>query len=263
MSSIVTPQGIVHYETYGSGAPVILLHGWLGSWGLWQPTMEALGRRYRCYALDFWGFGESGKKRDSYQVDDFMELVKQFMDALGIESAPLIGHSMGGTTALGTALRYPERVRQVCVIGSPIVGSSLSVFLKLAGVPWIGSLVRNLPDLLALGLRLFAPVITRDPARWYPMITRDISRTTVESFFSSIGSLRRTDLRPQLPTMQMPVTGVYGLRDVIVHPRQHAVLSRGVRHAQIALMPRSGHFPMLDEPEVYLEHVCAFLENHQ
>ena len=68
MSSIVTDQGIVHYETYGSGAPVILLHGWIGSWGLWQPTMEALGRHYRCYALDFWGFGESGKKRDSFLV---------------------------------------------------------------------------------------------------------------------------------------------------------------------------------------------------
>jgi len=263
VSSIVTPQGIVHYETYGSGAPVILLHGWLGSWGLWQPTMEALGRRYRCYALDFWGFGESGKKRDSYQVDDFMELVKQFMDALGIESAPLIGHSMGGTTALGTALRYPERVRQVCVIGSPIVGSSLSPFLKLAGVPWIGSLVRNLPDQLAFGLRVFAPVITRDPARWYPMITRDISRTTVESFFSSINSLGRTDLRAQLPSVRLPVTGVYGLRDVIVQPKQHAVLSQTVKHAHIAVMPRSGHFPMLDEPEAYLKHISAFLENHR
>lgn len=261
MSSIVTPQGIVHYETYGSGMPVILLHGWLGSWGLWQPTMEALGARYRCYALDFWGFGESGKKRESYQVSDFMDLVKQFMDALGIEAAPLIGHSMGGTTALGTAVRYPERVRRVCVIGSPIVGSSLSVFLKLAGIPWIGSLVRNLPSLLAFGLRLFAPLITRNPKLWYPMITRDISRTTVESFFSSIGSLGRTDLRPHLNGMQIPVMGVYGMRDVIVHPKQYAVLQASIRHARIAIMPRSGHFPMLDEPELYLGHIRTFLEN--
>ena len=61
MSSIVTDQGIVHYETYGSGRPVILLHGWLGSWSYWLSTMEALRRGYRCYALDFWGFGESDK----------------------------------------------------------------------------------------------------------------------------------------------------------------------------------------------------------
>jgi pimeloyl-ACP methyl ester carboxylesterase len=260
VSSIVTDQGIVHYETYGYGAPVILLHGWLGSWGLWQPTMEALGRQYRCYALDFWGFGESGKKRDSYAVGDFMALVAQFMDALGIEKAPLVGHSMGGTTALGTAIRTPERVTKVCVIGSPIVGSSLSVLLRLAGVPWIGSLVRQTPAALKFGVRLYAPRITRRPGEWYPMIARDLSATTVASFFSSIGSLRRTDLRPRLHEVQVPTLGIYGLRDVIVHPRQYEPLKAGVKQASIEIMPNSGHFPMLDEPEAYLSLIKAFLD---
>ena len=106
MSSITTDQGIVHYEVYGRGRPVILLHGWLGSWGLWQETMAYLGRFYRTYALDFWGFGESGKKRDTYDVQDFVSLVDQFMDQLGIAQAPLVGHSMGGTVSLAVAIRY-------------------------------------------------------------------------------------------------------------------------------------------------------------
>jgi len=96
VSSITTDQGILHYEVYGRGKPVILLHGWLGSWGLWQETMTFLGQYYRTYALDFWGFGESGRKLDTYLVNDFVALVDQFMDKLGIESAPLVGHSMGG-----------------------------------------------------------------------------------------------------------------------------------------------------------------------
>ncbi|HQV95968.1 MAG TPA: alpha/beta hydrolase, partial [Anaerolineales bacterium] len=70
MSSITTDQGIVHYEVFGRGKPVILLHGWLGSWGLWQETMAYLGKSYRTYALDFWGFGESGKKRETYAIQD-------------------------------------------------------------------------------------------------------------------------------------------------------------------------------------------------
>jgi pimeloyl-ACP methyl ester carboxylesterase len=258
MSSIVTDQGMVHYETYGTGSPVILLHGWIGSWGLWQPTMEALGAHYRCYALDFWGFGESGKKRDSYAVSDFMELVRQFMDALGIAQAPLIGHSMGGTTSLGTAMRYPDRVTKVCVIGSPIVGTSLSIFLQLAGVPWIGSLVRRLPVLLKLGIRAASPIITRD-RKWYDMVSRDISATTVDSFFSSIGSLRRTDLRPRLNEVKVPTMGLYGQRDVIVHPKQYEPLRQGVPHARIEVLPKSGHFPMLDEPEHYLSIIRSFL----
>jgi pimeloyl-ACP methyl ester carboxylesterase len=260
MSSIVTDQGMVHYETYGTGSPVILLHGWIGSWGLWQPTMEALGAYYRCYALDFWGFGESGKKRASYAVADFMELVRQFMDALGIAHAPLIGHSMGGTTSLGTTIRYPDRITKVCVIGSPIVGTSLSIFLQLAGVPWIGSLVRQSPALLKLGIRAASPLITREP-KWYSMVSRDISATTAESFFSSIGSLRRTDLRPRLNEIRVPTMGLYGSRDVIVHPRQYEPLRQGVPHARIEVMPRSGHFPMLDEPDQYLRIIRSFLDD--
>ena len=109
MSSITTDQGIVHYEVYGRGRPVILLHGWVGSWGLWQETMAYLGRYYRTYALDFWGFGDSGKKRETYAVQDFVGLVDQFMDHLGIAKAPLVGHSMGGTVSLSVAIQYPHR----------------------------------------------------------------------------------------------------------------------------------------------------------
>jgi pimeloyl-ACP methyl ester carboxylesterase len=103
-----------------------LLHGWLGSWGLWQDTMAYLGRYYRTYALDFWGFGESGKRRETYKVQDFVSLVDQFLEELGITEAPLVGHSMGGTVSLSVAIQYQQRVRKVVVIGSPIVGSSSS-----------------------------------------------------------------------------------------------------------------------------------------
>lgn len=128
MSSITTDQGIVHYEVFGRGKPVILLHGYQGSWGLWQETMSFLGAFYRTYALDFWGFGESGTKRSTYAVKDFVSLVAQFMEQLGIVRAPLVGHSMGGTVSLMTAIQHPDRVQKVAVIGSPISGSSLYFF---------------------------------------------------------------------------------------------------------------------------------------
>src|SRR5512137_1467379 len=144
MSSITTDQGIVHYEVYGRGRPVILLHGWLGSWGLWQETMASLGSTYRTYAMDFWGFGESGKKRDTYDVQDFVSLVDQFMEKLGIIRAPLVGHSMGGTVSLSVAMRYPKRVAKVAVAGSPINGSSLAPLLKLSGYRAVAFVLFNM-----------------------------------------------------------------------------------------------------------------------
>ncbi len=259
MSSIVTDQGIVHYEAYGRGQPVILLHGWLGSWGYWLRTMEALKNQYRCYALDFWGFGDSGKRRSSYHVKDFVNLVDQFMARLGIEAAPIVGHSMGGTVAISLALTRPERVRRVIVVGSPIDGRSLNIFLRLAGRPWIASIVWSSPAALKFGIRVFSPFIVKDWPEWYRMITRDISRTTLEAFFTSISALHKTDLSQQLPTITAPIMGIYGIGDNVVAPSQANVIAKRASISCIKMMSDSRHFPMLDEPQAFIKQLADFL----
>ena len=249
---------MVHYEVFGRGRPVILLHGWLGSWGLWQETMTWLGRYYRTYALDFWGFGESGKKRDSYAVQDFVSLVDQFMEQLGIAQAPLVGHSMGGTVSLSVAIQYPQRVSKVVVIGSPIVGSSLNFLLKWFGYRLVAYIVHNNLWILRLGFRLLAPLYTRD-RRWPEMMDRDLSKTTLASFLMSIASLRRTDLRPQLNRVAIPVMGMYGDKDIVVDPGQWKPLLQGVPQARLERFEESGHFIMLDEPEKFTRAIHDFL----
>jgi pimeloyl-ACP methyl ester carboxylesterase len=258
VSSITTDQGIVHYEVYGRGKPVILLHGWLGSWGLWQETMAYLGAIYRTYALDFWGFGESGKKLDSYAVQDFVSLVDQFMDRLGINCAPLVGHSMGGTVSLSVAIKYPQRVSKVVVVGSPVVGSSLAFPLKMAGRRPIAVVLFNMMWAFRLGLRIAAPFICRDP-RFPAMMDKDLSRTTVESFLLSISSLRRTDLRPLLSQVKIPVMGMYGNKDIIVSPNQWQPLLEGISHARVERFPTAGHFIMLDDPDPFMHNLSGFL----
>jgi pimeloyl-ACP methyl ester carboxylesterase len=262
VSSITTDQGIVHYEVYGRGKPVILLHGWLGSWGLWQDTMSFLGRYYRTYALDFWGFGESGKKRETYAVQDFVGLVDQFMEQLGIANAPLVGHSMGGTVSLSVAIKYPERVSKVVVVGSPIVGSSLAFPLKWAGYRPIAFMLFNMMGAFRFTVKAASPLICRDE-RFAEMMDRDLSRTTVESFLRSIASLRRTDLRPMLDQIKVPAMGMYGDRDVIVHPRQWEPMKKGIAHAHIERFPSAGHFPMLEEPQNFSERLKSFLDSDE
>ncbi len=259
MSSITTDQGIVHYEVYGRGRPVILLHGWLGSWGLWQETMAYLGQYYRTYAMDFWGFGESGKKRDTYAVQDFISLVDQFMDQLGILRAPLVGHSMGGTVSLSVAIQFPQRVTKVVVVGSPIVGSSLSFLLKLFGRKYIAYVVYHNLWGFRLLTRVLGPLYTKDP-RWPEMQDRDLSTTTLESFLYSIASLRRTDLRAQLNNIHIPAMGMYGDRDVVVDPGQWKPMLEGIPHARIERFHDAGHFIMLDEPGRFSETLKNFLD---
>ena len=263
MSSITTDQGIVHYEVYGRGKPVILLHGWLGSWGLWQDTMSFLGKYYRTYALDFWGFGESGKKRDSYAVQDFVSLVDQFMERLGIIQAPLVGHSMGGTVSLSVAINYPQRVSKVVVVGSPMVGSSLAPLLKLAGYRSTAFFLFNMMGPFRAWMKhYYSRMICADP-RFPEMMDRDLSRTTLESFLLSIASLRRTDLRPLLDQIKVPAMGIYGDLDKVVHPKQWQPMKKGIVHAHIEHFPSAGHFPMLEEPQNFAERLKSFLDQEE
>jgi pimeloyl-ACP methyl ester carboxylesterase len=220
--------------------------------------MEALANGYRAYALDFWGFGESDKRRESYNIPDFCILVEQFMERMGIDRAPVVGHSMGGTVALNLALDKPRRVEKVIAVGSPIDGRSLSVFLKLAGYPSIAFLVWSSPAMLRLGIKLFAPWIAANWHQWYDLLMHDLSRMTLESFLWSIHSLHYTDLRPRLGTLRMPALGVYGRGDKIVDPRQ-ADLFRLVADSRVEMLDRARHFPMLDEPDRFHSILLNFL----
>jgi pimeloyl-ACP methyl ester carboxylesterase len=269
--SLVTDPGIIHYETYGRGRPVLLLHGWLGSWELWRDTIEVLGREFRTYALDFFGFGESDvlsaadrnaqrSRLDAFTVPTYVEMVNQFMDRLGIGRAPLVGHSMGGTVSLSMAIRHPEKVSRVCVIGSPIDGGSLSWLLRLSGRRRAAAFFWLFGGRgLRLFLRFYSYFMARDGRAMGRMITKDVSKITMESFFQSIGTLRRTDLRPELHRISAPTLGMYGQRDIIVRPSEHQTLKAGVPHAQIEWFPDAGHFIMMDSPERFISTLRAWL----
>jgi pimeloyl-ACP methyl ester carboxylesterase len=259
MSSIVTEKGIVHYETIGRGQPVVLLHCWLGSWNYWLSTMEFLAdHQYRTYALDFWGFGESAKQ-GSFAVAEYVAMVDQFMERMGLASARVMGHSMGGTVSLALALAHPARVSRVAVVGSPIVGSSLNLLLKLSGYRWIAGALYRIPGLLPAMLKMLSVTYAQDWRTLWGMLRSDLSRTTVESFSHSIGDLRGIDLRPRLHECRVPAMGIYGLKDNIVNPDQSELLAEGVADHVVHTFENSGHFPMLDETQRFHEAVLGFL----
>jgi pimeloyl-ACP methyl ester carboxylesterase len=260
MPSISTDQGSLHYEVSGKGRPVVFLHGYLGSWGLWKSTMADLDTTFRTYAVDFWGFGESGARRPSYAIDDFVSLVDQFMEQLGVVRAPLVGHSMGGSVALMVAARYPHRVTRVVAVGAPIVGSSLRFFPRIFGRQPVGRLMYRNLWLYRRLYRLLAPAYSRDP-RWADIMDRDLSHVKLEAFFASIGSLRQVDLRAALVGIDVPVLGMYGGTDRVVDPGQSQLLKECLPEASVERFAKCGHFIMLDDPEGCTQRLRSFLDD--
>jgi pimeloyl-ACP methyl ester carboxylesterase len=112
---------------------------------------------------------------------------------------------------------------------------------------------------LRFGLKVSGPLISKDPD-FYEMMDRDLSRTTLESFLLSIASLRKTDLRPQLYQINIPTLGMYGDKDVIVHPKQWQLLQAGITNCHIKRYQDAGHFIMLDKPQDFMETLKFFLD---
>lgn len=120
MSAITIDNDLVHYEVLGRGRPVILLHGWLGSWRYWVPAMQQLSAKYRVYALDLWGFGDSGKNAQRYGFASQVLLLGQFMDKMGIAKAALVGHDLGAAVAAHYAVRHADRVPRLMAVCPPL-----------------------------------------------------------------------------------------------------------------------------------------------
>jgi pimeloyl-ACP methyl ester carboxylesterase len=104
-------------------------------------------------------------------------------------------------------------------------------------------------------------LLAKDTKKVRTMIFRDVQRTTIESFFRSIGDLRDTDLRETLSSLQIPTLGIYGINDNIVNPSNAELLRQSVTSAKVGIMQNSRHFPMTDEPDIFMDTLNHFLNN--
>jgi 2-hydroxy-6-oxonona-2,4-dienedioate hydrolase len=122
--TVQTSRYRTHYYEAGSGHPLILLHGsgpGATGWSNFRPNIEPLSQQFHVYAVDMPGWGESDTQNDELGRDHPADVIA-FMDELGIEKAALVGNSMGGMTAVATAVRHPDRVSHLVSMGAPAPG---------------------------------------------------------------------------------------------------------------------------------------------
>lgn len=119
----VVANGVkTNYHEQGEGAPVLLIHGsgpGVTGWANWRLTIPVLARQFRVLAPDMVGFGYTERPAGvQYNMDTWVSHIIDFMDALGIERAHVVGNSFGGGLALALAIRAPQRVKRLVLMGS-------------------------------------------------------------------------------------------------------------------------------------------------
>lgn len=256
MSVVIINRQVVHYEVFGRGRPVLFLHGWLGSWRYWYPTMEAVADHFRTYSFDFWGFGDSRGHSGKQSIREYSDQVVRFLDTLGIEQVQLVGHSMGGMVAMKMALDHPERVTRVVTVGAPFHGQSISWLLKLTDLPFLANTFARWSWLRR---SLFSFFLGQGQDSSVQEIINESVKSNGYTLNATIRSMLGTDLRPELARLCIPALIIHGGRDDIVHPNQ-VDLFDPIPMAEILLMPDSRHFPFLDEAELFNDMLIRFLK---
>lgn len=260
MSAILLDAGIVHYEVFGRGKPILLLHGWLGSWRYWMPTMESLADTYRTYALDFWGFGDTDKPGNRYSIDDYVRQLNDFLDGLGIARISLVGHSLGGVVALRAALDYPQRVDKLVLVDTPIHGAGLAAAVKLARNPF-SRLVAGPRTMVGLWMRSLKKS-SEDWAQMYDEIVEDTNRQDEDAVQQSVEQMLTLDLRPSLQKLYTHTLVIHGEKDEFINSDQTDLFEGGeTATAQVVVLPGCRHFPFLDEPSKFNRLLKDFLSS--
>lgn len=131
----------MRYLAAGSGEPILMLHGLADSGDTWSRVLPELARRHRVYAPDMLGCGNSEKPRVSYSPWALATYLRHFLDAVGADTAGVVGHSLGAGIALHLYIQYPERVRRLALLASGGMGRDLPLNLRLCTLAGSSSVI--------------------------------------------------------------------------------------------------------------------------
>lgn len=269
--SLIEVNGrLAHVVRSGSGEPVILLHGFGASAFSWRHVMAALQTEQALTAIDLNGFGytERPRRAAGYTVAGQLALVIGVMDALGIDSAHVAGHSYGGAIALHLAWRHPERVRSVTLIDSAALSYPWDRRSRSAAVGPISHLfVRGRAikrDSIRAGLeRSFA-----DDSQITPeLVDEYYERLRIEGISRAFRGLTRPTPEPrELPDLtwfELPVLMVWGAQDEISLPEDGRAAAELIPNSEFELIDGAGHIPLEESPARLADLMRAFLERNR
>jgi pimeloyl-ACP methyl ester carboxylesterase len=248
----------LYYEEHGSGPPLVLLHGGLSAASMYAPILPALAKDRRVIAVDLQAHGHTADVDRPLRFETMADDVAALIRHLGLDHADVMGYSLGGATALRTAIQHPARVRRLVVISNPGRRDGWHPE-SLAGMDQMGS---NMADMLRQSplYQVYASAAPR--VEDFPVL------------LDKTGELLRRDYdwSAEIAKITAPVMLVYADADSVrpAHIAEfYALLGGGMRDAnwdgsarpvaRLAILPSHTHYDIFTSPD--LPHaVIPFLD---
>ncbi len=261
----------VSYLDEGAGDVVLLIHGIGGSSDCWGDLVHRLAKRNRVVAVDLLGHGQSDKPRGDYSLGAFAVWLRDFLEALNIREATVIGHSFGGGVALQFAHQHKEYCRRLVLISSGGLGPDLGKLLRMLSLP--GSeialqMIASRPAVqLGRALRKRALSSGREVTRYSETLKGQAALSNRHSRAAFLRTLRSVvdhrgqavcamdRLRADLPTLI-----IFGDQDRCI-PVAHAYSAHAaIPGSELHVLPGVGHQPQVQCPDTVARLVGDFID---
>ena len=254
----------LYYEEHGKGSPLMLIAGLASDSQSWQPIVEKLSQQYRVIIFDNRGSGRTKPQdaKTSIQVmaDDCIALIKH----LNLPSVHLLGHSMGGFIALNCAIRYPDYVSKLILVGTSAFNSERNNALFS---DWVSYQENGMCDTLWFrnifywifskhffeDTKVFETAVRLTTEYPYPQ--------TKIAFKNQVQAIRAFDCLKDLSRIKSETLVLFGKEDLLFSPKESSKILSAIPMAEIELISRTAHSVQTERPKAFTNRIQAFLHN--
>jgi non-heme chloroperoxidase len=240
-----------------SGPAVVLLPGPTDSWRSYEPVLDRLPHRIRAVAVSQRGHGDSDKPESGYRIKDFAGDVVEFLNALEIDRAVLVGHSGSCLVARRVAIDHPVRVAGLVLEASPT-----SLCTDAARL-FVNSVVMGLADPIDpdFARSFVADTSSENVApEVVDMLVADILKVPARVWHEMFADLLQYDDTHELTRVGAPTLLIWGDHDALVSREMQALLTDRIPHAEVIVYPTVGHTPRWDDSPRFSGDRAAFVE---
>jgi len=263
----------IHYLDYGSGPPVLLLHGGGAGSAIWFRQIAALAESHRVIAPDHPVFGLSSQEAyEAPLVDSIFRYLTGFMDALGLGRIDVAGLSMGAQGALSLAVNSPERINRLIVMDSAGLGKAFPMIFRFEGLPLIGRFILRPNRWGQDNYFKTMEVVDSDfvEAGIYKRYAYDVTRSSGHAnamrgslnVIAGLSGQRSIFSDDELESIKMPTLAIWGEHDKVM-PIEHGYrLAELVPDSSLHIIANSAHVPLLDNPDQVNDLLTGFFDGN-
>ena len=264
-------EWIRHSQTQSNKPVMVFVHGWGGSGRYWRSTAEAMVNNFDCLLYDMRGFGRSRLDRDSpnlgYDMTDYAEDLAVLLDELKLDKVYLNAHSMGASIATLFINRYSERIHQAILTCNGIFeydAKAFAAFHKFGGYVvkfrynWF--LKFPLADRMFMARFLHRPIAKSDRMAFLEDFLLANYEAAVGTICTSVSKNAVETMPKEFARITVPTLMVSGEKDIIIPAvmgQKAAALNDCIEYVEL---PKTSHFPMLEDPQAYLRTIREFLQ---